>query len=99
MDTGSICADIKPVENKRVGFTVKTPAVTASVRGTAGYVYAYGKVVKEPFILEDHPEDYCNNQNTVDVEIIDIKYSISNSVFSEEQIYCFSALIIYNETN
>ena len=44
MDTGSICADIKPVENKRVGFTVKTPAVTASVRGTAGYVYAYGKV-------------------------------------------------------
>ena len=44
LDTGSICADIKPVENKRVGFTVKTPAVTASVRGTAGYVYAYGKV-------------------------------------------------------
>ena len=29
LDTGSICADIKPVENKRVGFTVKTPAVTA----------------------------------------------------------------------
>ena len=44
LDAGSICADIKPVENKRVGFTVKTPAVTASVRGTAGYVYAYGKV-------------------------------------------------------
>ena len=44
LDTGSICADIKPVENKRVGFTVKTPAVTASVRGTAGYIYAYGKV-------------------------------------------------------
>lgn len=36
-------------------------------------VYAYGKVVKEPYILKDHPEDYCNNQNTVDVEIIDIR--------------------------
>ena len=30
-------------------------------------------------------------------DIIDIKYSISNSVFSDEQIYCFSALIIYND--
>ena len=44
LDVGSISADVKPVENKRVGFTVKTPAVTASVRGTAGIVYAYGKV-------------------------------------------------------
>lgn len=44
LDVGSISADIKPVENKRVGFTVKTPAVTASVRGTAGNIYAYGKV-------------------------------------------------------
>ena len=44
LDVGSVSADVKPVENKRVGFTVKTPAVTASVRGTAGVVYAYGKV-------------------------------------------------------
>lgn len=44
LDVGSITADVKPVENKRVGFTVKTPAVTASVRGTAGNIYAYGKV-------------------------------------------------------
>lgn len=44
LDVGSVSADVKPVENKRVGFTVKTPAVTASVRGTAGTVYAYGKV-------------------------------------------------------
>lgn len=28
-------------------------------------------------------------------DIIDIKYSISNSVYSEEQLYCFSAMIIY----
>ena len=44
LDVGSISADVKPVTDKRVGFTVKTPAVTASVRGTAGIVYAYGKV-------------------------------------------------------
>lgn len=44
LDVGSVSADVKPVTNKRVGFTVKTPAVTASVRGTAGIVYAYGKV-------------------------------------------------------
>ena len=30
-----------------------------------------------------------------DVEVIDIKYQVSASVFQEEQIYCFSALIIY----
>ena len=28
-------------------------------------------------------------------EIIDIKYNVSTAVFSEEQIYCFSAMIIY----
>ena len=30
-------------------------------------------------------------------EVIDIKYEVSIGVFSEEQIYCFSAMIIYNE--
>ena len=29
--------------------------------------------------------------------IIDIKYQVSISMFSEEQIYCFSAMIIYKE--
>jgi len=30
-------------------------------------------------------------------EVIDIKFQIGVSVFGEEQIYCFSAMIIYNE--
>ncbi len=30
-----------------------------------------------------------------DKEVIDIKYEVSTSIFSEEQIYCFSAMIIY----
>ena len=30
-------------------------------------------------------------------EIVDIKYQTAISVFAEEQIYCFSAMIIYYE--
>lgn len=33
----------------------------------------------------------------LDGEVIDIKYQVAISVFSEEQIYCFSAMIIYNK--
>lgn len=30
-----------------------------------------------------------------EADIIDIKFSVSTSIYSEEQIYCFSALLIY----
>ena len=30
-----------------------------------------------------------------DINIIDIKYQVSVGVFSEEQVFCFSAMIIY----
>ncbi len=30
-----------------------------------------------------------------DKEIIDIKYQVSCSIYSEEQVYCFSAMIVY----
>ena len=30
-------------------------------------------------------------------EIIDIKYQVALGVFSEEQIYCFSAMIFYKK--
>lgn len=30
-----------------------------------------------------------------EAEIIDIKYSVAASVYGEEQIYCFSALLLY----
>jgi len=42
--------------------------------------------------LEVAINDFLNS----DIDVIDIKYQVSLSVFSEEQIYCFSALIIYN---
>ena len=50
------------------------------------------------FDLEDEKdlEDEINNFLDGDIEVIDIKYSVSLGVFSEEQIFCFSAMIIYN---
>lgn len=32
-----------------------------------------------------------------DIEVYDIKFSTSSCIYSNEQIYCFSALIIYNK--
>ncbi len=48
---------------------------------------------------ESHEKDLESSINTflseLEGEVIDIKYSVSASVFGEEQIYCFSALIVY----
>ena len=44
--------------------------------------------------LEDKINDFLNSY---DIDVIDIKYQISSFSFGEEQIYCFSAMIIYNE--
>ena len=44
--------------------------------------------------LEDDINNFIKEKNP---KIIDIKYSISNSIYSEEQIFCFSALIMYQE--
>lgn len=41
--------------------------------------------------LEKSINDFLNDN----IELIDIKYQVSIGVFSEEQIYCFSALILY----
>ncbi|MDD2392299.1 MAG: sporulation protein Cse60 [Bacilli bacterium] len=32
-----------------------------------------------------------------DVELIDIKYQVAMAMFAEDQIYCFSAMIIYTK--
>ena len=51
------------------------------------------------FDLEDEGdlEKAINNfiKENDDIEIIDIKYQVSSSIYSEEQIFCFSAMIIY----
>ena len=42
--------------------------------------------------LEQSINDFIDEEEP---EIIDIHYAVSSCVFSEEQIYCFSALIVY----
>ena len=37
-------------------------------------IYAFGTIVKGPYILENKPNDYCNNKNTCDVRIDFISY-------------------------
>ena len=50
---------------------------------------------------ESHEKDLEEEINKFlsenEVDVIDIKYSVSTSLFSEEQIYCFSALIMYKK--
>lgn len=44
--------------------------------------------------LEEDINSFINDNN---IEIIDIKYQVSSSIFGEEQVFCFSAMIIYIE--
>ena len=51
---------------------------------------------------ETHEKDLEDDINNFllendDIEIIDIKYQVSTAIYSEEQIYCFSSMIIYKE--
>jgi len=50
------------------------------------------------FDFEDEKdlESAINNFLDEDMDLIDIKYQVSSSIYSEEQIYCFSAMIIYH---
>lgn len=38
-------------------------------------IYAVGKIISEPYILHNQPEEYCNEKNTVDVKILKIDYN------------------------
>lgn len=44
---------------------------------------------------KDLEEDINQFLTEKEPDLIDIKYSTSTSIFGEEQIYCFSALILY----
>ena len=50
---------------------------------------------------ESHEKDLEDDINKFlkdnDVEVIDIKYEVSSCVYSEEQIYCFSAMIVFQD--
>ena len=42
--------------------------------------------------LENDVNDFLED---LEGEVIDIKYEVSVGVFSEEQVFCFSAMIVY----
>ncbi len=46
---------------------------------------------------EEDLEDDINNflDDFEEIDVIDIKYQVATSIYSEEQIFCFSALILY----
>ena len=44
--------------------------------------------------LEEDINAFIRNNN---IEVIDIKDQVSSSIFEEEQVFCFSGMIIYIE--
>ena len=44
--------------------------------------------------LETSINEFLKNNNC---DIIDIKYQVAIAMSGEDQIYCFSAMVIYNE--
>lgn len=44
--------------------------------------------------LENDINMFLSNE---EIELYDIKFSTSSSIYSNEQIYCFTALILYNK--
>ncbi len=57
--------------------------------------------MKVKIIDESHEKDLENSINTflsnTSCDIIDIQFRTAVSVFGEEQVYCFSAMILYKE--
>ncbi len=62
--------------------------------------YIYGDVMKVKVFDESHEKDLEGSINLFlsegNYDIIDIKFQVAIAVCGEEQIYCFSAMIIYN---
>ena len=54
----------------------------------ASGVYAHGTIIKGPFILQDHPDDYCNGKNTVLVRIDRIDYTSPMITHDECKAFC-----------
>lgn len=61
-------------------------------------IYLVIKLKVKIFDYEDErdlEEDVNSFIEKLEGEVIDIKYQVSVGVFSEEQVFCFSAMIIY----
>ncbi len=62
-------------------------------------LFSWVKKMKVKIIDESHEKDLEAQVNsflsTFEGDIVDIKFQTAISMFGEEQIYCFSAMIIY----
>lgn len=63
------------------------------------FIIILGDIMKVKIFDEEDEKDLESDINDfladLDGEVIDIKYQVSVGVFSEEQVFCFSAMIIY----
>lgn len=56
-------------------------------------------IMKVKVIDEDCEKDLENSVNlflSKDIDVVDIKYQVAIGINGEEQLYCFSAMIIYH---
>lgn len=64
------------------------------------YLY-YGDIMKVKIFDEEDEKDLENDINefldSIDGDVIDIKYQVSLGIFSDEQVFCFSAMVVYSE--
>lgn len=62
-------------------------------------IFLVNKMLKVKVIDENHEKDLESSVNnfleSTEYEIVDIQFRTAVSIFSEEQVYCFSAMIIY----
>jgi len=56
-------------------------------------------IMKVKIFDEEHESDLEKSINefisSKEIEVVDIKFQTSVSIFGEEQIFCFSAMVIY----
>ncbi len=62
------------------------------------YIF-FGDIMKVKIFDEEDEKDLENDINefldSLEGEVVDIKFQVSVGVFSEEQVFCFSAMIVY----
>ena len=63
------------------------------------WYYIYGDIMQVKIFDEGHEKDLEESVNDFikDKEILDIKYQVAISIVGEEQLYCFSAMIVYRK--
>ena len=60
----------------------------------------YDKFMKVKIFDEGHEKDLERDINSFineEIDVVDIQFRTAVSIYSNEQIYCFSALILYKE--